>query len=358
MSNKKILIIAGALVLLLGFVFYKVFYPKNYVSIMAVTGATPLALAEDVPPGVRRTVDGLTKRTYEFSGDALRALANSRLRTQEVSPEGKFQGTYIYAGIPVYNILEGVAPKKPETAAFDKPLDMIVTFTSSNGKQVHYSYGEILMVDDRTPLTLAYSRRQLLPSNEKASKTYDKNVYRENLKGLRLICPADRDDKRYLDDVVKITLRDPEVPHRDLPKTVKGKKCSSSGVMCLWKEQGRLLITAGVERCRPTRWIRVGHGMGYKGISTAEGYNLVSLLRKNFPGCGEDQYYLFVACDGYRVLFSGREIFNSDNGEKMMLAEKLDGKKLPNGMMLGPRGDYFVDRDVWGLTHIVVLDKI
>ncbi len=42
----------------------------------------------------------------------------------------------------------------------------------------------------------------------------------------------------------------------------------------------------------------------------------------------------------------------------MMLIDKIDGAAPKNGPMLGPVKDYFVDRDVWGLSHIVVLDGI
>jgi len=61
-------------------------------------------------------------------------------------------------------------------------------------------------------------------------------------------------------------------------------------------------------------------------------------------------------CDGYRALFSGREIFLSDDGASYMIIDSIDGKSATGKYMLAPVDDYFVDRDVWGLTHIVMLD--
>ncbi len=66
-------------------------------------------------------------------------------------------------------------------------------------------------------------------------------------------------------------------------------------------------------------------------------------------------FYLFVACDGYRSLFSGTEIFATAAGRESMIITEMDGERPSGGMTLGPVRDYFVDRDVWGLSHIVQL---
>ena len=95
--------------------------------------------------------------------------------------------------------------------------------------------------------------------------------------------------------------------------------------------------------------------MGFKGISTASGYNLVSFLEKNFPSNGEEYFYLFVACDGYRSLFSGTEIFRTAAGRETMIITEMDGEKPSGGLTLGPVLDYFVDGNVWGLSHVVQL---
>lgn len=70
--------------------------------------------------------------------------------------------------------------------------------------------------------------------------------------------------------------------------------------------------------------------------------------------------FLFVACDGYRTLFlfSGRDIFSTETGRRMMLIDELDGKPRRGGSSLGPVKDYFVDREIRGLTHIIMLDNI
>jgi hypothetical protein len=111
----------------------------------------------------------------------------------------------------------------------------------------------------------------------------------------------------------------------------------------------------GVDEASIRDWVRVGHGMGFKGVTTASGYRLVSFLEKNFPKNGEEYFYLFIACDGYRSLFSGTEIFATAAGRDAMIINEMNGEKPSGGLTLGPVRDYFVDRDVWGLSHIVQL---
>jgi len=266
---------------------------KDYFAIMAVTGATPLALAEKVPEDINLKVDGLTKRDYEFSGLALRALATTRIRTREVAPDGEFLGCYIYNGIPLYNILEGIAPKEDKTAVFDKPLDLVVTFISASGEKAHFGYGELTMADDTVPVTLAFHRKELLP--HKNPEKYTKNKFKGNITGLKLICPAEPDTARYLDNVTRITLTRVKTPDTLLPGLQKGKKCSSDTLKCVPGDAAVDAVFAGVMNDRTDRWVRVGHGQGYKGIGKAEGYRLDSFLKKNFPDLSDRDFFIFVA---------------------------------------------------------------
>ncbi|MCU0822796.1 MAG: hypothetical protein MUC95_10070, partial [Spirochaetes bacterium] len=331
-------------------------YDEDYMEIMAVTGATPVALKKRVPSEISLKLNGLVKQEYVLSGDALNALATTRLRTQETAPDGKLTGTYAYLGIPVINILEGIAPSKFKEGEFDKPLDFFVTFNSSSGKSASFSYGEIIFVDDALPVTLAYDRMEIRSSKE--PEKYDKNIYKDNIAGLRLISPRDKDTSRYLDDVVLITFMRPEVMYNKLPAVKKGAGCASKSILCIKGNSASAALFTGVDIIKKKNWFRTGHGRGFKRISNAEGYSLRQFLNKNFPGCGIENYFLFTACDGYRCLFSGREIFEHSAGASMMILGSVDGRPAPGGYTLAPVEDYFVDRDVWGLSHIVLLDKI
>jgi hypothetical protein len=106
---------------------------------------------------------------------------------------------------------------------------------------------------------------------------------------------------------------------------------------------------------RISDWVRTGHGRGLKGDrpAYASGYHLPSFLKQNFPDCGPDDFFVFTACDGYRSTFSGREIFNTQAGNAFLLLNSLNGEPPKGGQTIGAASDFFVDRCVWGLSHVV-----
>ncbi len=326
---------------------------KDYYDYLTMSGATPLAVARRVPSHVRLEIDGLTKRPYQFSGDALNALAPTRIRTREISPDGEYLGAYIHVGIPVFNLLEGIAPQKPTHSAFDQPTDILVTFHSATGKKAYFSFNELIMTGDGQPPTLAFSRTPVMPTNETVRASYTANRFMADLTGLRLICPKEPDTARYLDDVVRISYDGIAVDEKPLPPRKKKFVCHSDSVTC---SDGRRRFPARFEtlhRAAAPRWIRIGHGHGVDDIVRAEGFDLGDFLNTNFPEAGPNDFFLFVACDGYRALFSGREIFATPDGAAMMIADRIDGQPPADGYMLAPTADYFSDRAMWGLAHVV-----
>jgi hypothetical protein len=328
---------------------------ENYYDLVIVSGATPLAVGEKVPAQFSLTVSGLVKKRFHFSGSALSGFAGTRIRTREFTPAGEYLGAYAYLGIPVFHILEGIAPQKPADAACSSPLDMLVTLSSASGKTVRFSLNELLMADDRFPVTLAYHRKPISPTTEAVRQHYGLNRFTADLTGLKLICPREPDTARYLDNVVEISLSVLPAPDALLPRQEKGKRCASRSIACI---QGSRVTEAhfrGVPVIRKDRWVRIGHGHGFEDVVRAEGYALASFLTTNFPEAGPDDFFLFVACDGYRCLFSGREIFRTDDGRSMMIATSVDGREPVGGLMLAPTADYFTDRSMWGLAFVVRL---
>lgn len=322
----------------------------------AFSGATPLALERPVPGGLSLTVDGKVKQEYHLNSPSFRLLAKTRIRTPEVLPGGEVTGNYIYTGIPVLYILEGVRPEKGPEDAFDRPMDMVVVFTSGSGRQARFSYGELTCGDDALPVTLAFHREPLRPN--KAPGKYTKNKTTENLDGLRLICPREPDTSRYLDNVVRMTLAVPSTPDSLLPPVQKKKDCTSPSITCV---DGEKQWTADLENI-PVKtidnWVRTGHGRGLKGdrTVTASGYLLPAFLKHNFPDCGADDFFVLTACDGYRGIFSGRELFATAAGNGMLLLTGFNGKPPKNSFTVGTVSDFFIDRSIRNVTHIVRLD--
>jgi hypothetical protein len=353
MKDKRLILLPVLIIIAAAFVLWDVVTHRDYID--AFSGATPLALQKEVPNGLSLEIDGKVKQIYRFNSRSFRLLAKTRVRTREVTPGGEIMGAYIYTGVPVIHIMEGVRPQKTKTHAFDRPLDMIVIFTSANGKTTRFSYGELTMVDDSLPVILAFNREPIIPT--KIPETYTGNKYKENIKGLHLICPRETDTSRYLDNVVRITLEIPPYPDHLLPGMQKGKKCTSTSITCLENENQWPASYDNIPTIEVSDWFRIGHGRGVKGdgLFTASGFHLSSFLKRNFPGCGPGDFFMFTACDGYRALFSGREIFCTQAGDSFMLINTINGKPPKGGYTIGPISDFFIDRSVWGLTHILRL---
>jgi len=318
----------------------------------AFSQATPRALAVSVPGNIRLSFRGEVAREYVMTGPDLARLAAVRIRTREVNTTGEIMGTYIYQGIPVLHILEGIAPRIPPQAPFDRPLDLVVSFVSRSGRESRFSYCELILTDDRHPVTLAYHRRQLLPAIDPQS--YTKNRHRANVSGLRLICPRDRTDSRYLDDVVAVKFIRPATAGNLLPPQKKGKKCASRALWTIEKGVKEPASLNGLPLVILEGWFRTGHGRGIKstGLESTRGYPLRAVITRLFPHSQPDDFFLFAACDGYRSLLSWREIFETEDGCKMLLTVDRGPRGEIRDLRLACVADYFVDRNIWGLSHI------
>ena len=348
-------ILIGILIIACIFIWFRQKNKNYYDLINAVSGATPLAVAADVPDDFSLTVNGLTKQEYRFTSSALNGFASTRIRTLEISGDGEFVGAYVYNGIPVFNILEGIAPEKPEPVLFDQPVDMVVTFSSDSGRSVRFSYNEIIMVDDSLPVTLAYQRRPIEPTTEKVRETYDKNRFTKPLDSLRLITPKDPDNSRYLDHVTTITLSMPDVPDKMLPPRVKKSKCTSHSIFCIDNNAIRPASFENINRIRKEPWVMISHGHGYDRTVSVEGFDLRSFLTENFTDIKDSDFFLFAACDGYRSLYSAYEIFRNVNGASMMIADTVNDQPSQNGFRLALTADFFTDRSMWGVSHVLRL---
>lgn len=350
---KKRVILIAVLILLTGFLIVRQQNRNYYDLINAVSGATPLAVARDVPQGATLSVDGLVKQTYTFSRSALSGFATTRIRTREIDPDGQFLGAYIHVGIPVFNILEGIAPQKPADVGFDQPADLCVVFTSASGRTVRFSYNEIVMTDDALPVTLAYHREQILPTNERVRDTYDVNRYPEPLDGLRVIAPRDPHTARYLDNVTRISLITLPVPEDVIPPRRNKYDCRSDAIVCIEDDQQWPATFQNLPRQTISDWIMIGHGHGFDEVTTIEGCDLRAFMKRNFQETDDTDFYLFFSCDGYRCLFSGYEIFRHRDGERMIISDTLSGEPEEHGYRVAPTADFFQDRSMWGCTGVI-----
>lgn len=338
----------------LAFITWDLFTYGKYID--AFSGATPRALRHDPPRGISLEVGGRVEKPWRVTTRSLRLLAPVRIRTREVSPAGEILGAYIHTGVPVIHVLAGVDPKPPADEPDDRPLDLMVLFSNRDGESRLFTYGELVLVDDALPVTLAWKREPLVP--ERGAENYKRNRLGDELSGLRLICPGEMDTARYLDDVVRMTLVEAEFSRQRLPPVRKHFACRSHKVLCLVPGHSREALMHGFPRLERSGWFRIGHGLGIRAdrLADVSGISMRLFLKRYFTDCRAGDFFLVCGCDGYRVMLSGREIFANPRGERFLLMDTVDGAPLENGIMLGAFGDFFIDRCVRGVSHIMKLD--
>lgn len=325
----------------------------------AVSSATPPILRAPVPEGISLKVYGRVEQERIFSSRDLGAMAATRLRNVEVSSDGTIDGAYIYQGIPLLHLLEIILTANQPGDPFDRPMDMLVVLENNLGESRRFSYGELTMAGDDQPTMLAFHREQLLPT--KNPEEYKKNRWQGPHQGLRLVVPRDYHTGRYLDEVKTVKLVRPdwpcppdtptmEKPGKDAP--IPNQVVIASGSRIIWR--GRPSELGLVEKS-VSDWRRIGHGQGLKSVrpETVSGLQLETLLRRFVPDFKTTDLLLLVAVDGYRSLFSGWEIIEHAAGAGLLLEDRIETGK---GWSLAASGDFFVDRCVWGLSHIVHID--
>ena len=79
----------------------------------------------------------------------------------------------------------------------------------------------------------------------------------------------------------------------------------------------------------------VGDGRGYHGLKNLSGASLREILSKASAGMDTDSVILASAPDGYRSLFSYGEVILAPQGERIVVADRLNGRPIEeNGKFL------------------------
>ena len=102
---------------------------------------------------------------------------------------------------------------------------------------------------------------------------------------------------------------------------------------------------------------RKGVVKNLKGILLKEILASVAIAQDQ-PKLLSEYYFVLVASDGYKVVFSWNEIFNTQTGEYVFIVTEKDGKSgeaVPDRIaLLSPGDDATGRRFVKGLTKIIV----
>lgn len=334
-------------------------------------GAPPLPL-----------LSGAVARGGSIDPALLRELPPRRLLTHALNRDGSYAQAIEVEGIGLGALLDRVEIKKVPDG-FDRPLDTFVVVTGRQGELALFSWGELFATADGGPL-LVERARFLLPHHhepfEKAPfdvKAFLDGAARDALdltpcaschdgkeqraialpRGFLLVTPGDPFPGRFVAEVAEIRVaqvgieappRDKDADKKSLPPLLLVGPNGSG------KLDGRTAAKVPRRSFSGAAW---GMGRGFKGEHRWEGLDLGDLMRSRIPKgvSPSDTWVLVTAADGYRSLYSGREVFSSKRDGGVLLVDREDGKPLREGLgkyRTLPAGDFFVDRSVRLVSEI------
>lgn len=303
-------------------------------------------------------ITGLVRQPLNLTRQDLEGFDAIRVQLNEVMSDGSFRGVFHYKGVPLKSLLELANVEKEETA-FGKKVDLAILVRNKKGVQVALSWGEVFY---RNPggIIVATSASPIMPHKD-CNTCHDPEVYKPRLEQFqrkigfpKLVISSDTYADRSLEEITSIEVLDlrPKMPSKKLKKLYSSEFTITGSV--------KKTVTIKDLGTYPRREITVKHlgeGKGYHGIDRFAGVPFKAILDK--AGIAPDlrKTFLVSAPDGYRSLFSYGEIFLDPAGERMIIADRINGQPIEKGgkFFLIPPADLMSDRDVKSVQKIEVI---
>ena len=310
---------------------------------------------------------------------AAAGLPSYRRLIKLAQADGSYRCALEVEGYALKDVLDRVQVRKEVDDGFDRPLDTYVVVGGRDGRRTLFSYSEVFLAGDGGPLLvekarliLPHKHDPLAPGGTDPTTLLDPGqrdgmdlsacapchngepLARLSLpQGWLLAVPQDGFGGRFVEDVADIAVRQVGFP----VKADRGAaKDGFVGRPVLVGPGGkRMPLTPGrFKASAQVAWkdATFGMGMGFHGIRRWEGADLGSVLKPLLPPGSDPRaaWVLVTALDGYRVLYSGSEVFAAPPARGVGLVERINGAPLGKGTgryHVVPRADFYVDRDVF-----------
>ncbi|HMK66064.1 MAG TPA: hypothetical protein VK564_09735 [Thermodesulfobacteriota bacterium] len=327
-----------------------------YVLLMFLVLLPVTGRAENTPDGL--VISGQVKWPSRITLEGLSRMQSVTVRLNEVDLQKNFKGAFQYQGIPLRTLLEQAGIHK-EKSNFNKPIDLAVLVKTKSGKQIVLSWGE-LFYRNPAEITVAFSAVPIMP-HKKCESCHKPEVYERWLSPIKrsvgfpkLIVANDFYTDRSLEDIAQVEVI-------DLRPALKGQKISklhSPSFDITGSVKNPLKVTELSSYNRVEMVIKqIGDGMGYHGLKWIEGVPLRELLDKAGAEMDPATVILISAPDGYRSLLSYGELYLSQAGNRILVADKINHKPLDKDgkFFFVPPDDLAADRDVKAVSQIEVI---
>ncbi len=273
----------------------------------------------------------------------LRGLAVKELALEKGAPV--FKGAYYFTGYSLYDILN-FKPVKKVGSGFSPETDLYVVVENDKGEKAVFSWGEIYYTRDNFDDLIPKDARPINPA--RSGQAWPLPAVP------RLICGGDLYNDRYIENPAKIMVK-------SVPGVFPGEKHAAAFSPELEIVYGGTTTVvadpAGFLRGRGNPTASYGHGMGYKGLQTTEGFLLKDMLLKagvKQRGSGSS-LVVISAKDGYRSSFSLAEILNRNDSEDFLVVDKGMDDADGGRFALFVPSDFFVDRNIRSIAKVEII---
>lgn len=306
-------------------------------------------------PSPSLSITGLVKQPMNLSLEDLRAYQSIEVQLNELFKDGTYTGSFYYRGVPLRALLETASIRKEESA-FNKHVDLAIVIKNREGKQVVLSWGEVFYKNPGN-IIAALSARPILPKKD-CTTCHKPEVFQPRLDQYhrqigfpKLVVTSDQWADRSMENIVSIqviNLRPEAAPERPdqlfSPSfTVGGRVKAPLNVSDLSPYPRQSLQTR-----------HLGEGRGFHGVDLVEGAPLRSILSEAGIPPDLNTAFLISAPDGYRSLLSFGEVFLDAGGERLLVADRMNGQPIEKGgkFFFVPPDDLLADRDVKSVQKI------
>ncbi len=328
--------------------------------LMAMVGVV-LSCAAGPAAAMAFTIGGAVAQPLNLTVDDLIKMEGVSARVSELTSAKEYRGTFLYRGVPLKSLLEIANIQKGKESVFQKPIDLAIVVRNKEGRAAVLSWGELFYKNPGAVL-VAVSARPIEPHHTSGcGDCHGPEVFQPALDQLKrkvtfpkLVIVDDFFTDRFLEDVVSIEVVDlkGQSPKREMKKLFSPKFLVSHG-------KGAPMEVTDLAAFGRTEVVQkeVGDGRGYHGLKVFGGAPLKQILVRAGAPQGTDVAILASAPDGYRSLFSYGELFLRPEGERILVADRLNKIRLDEDgrFILIPPDDLAADRDVKALERIEIV---
>ncbi len=256
-----------------------------------------------------------------------------------------FNGAFTCTGHALYDILKNVTLKKANAQEFHPTTDVYIIVENDKHDRAVFSWGEIFSVRNRYGILVSSKVESIEPTKVRARWPLPEHS--------RLISAGDLTNERFIETPTSIRVL-----------SFKGSFTREKDIYSPSVEvvQGKTQFTVvdipqSVEH-RTYSVVGFGHGTGYKGVETVQGYLLAQILRDRLKATRKDLamgILVVSAKDSYRAVFSASEILNRNDNEEYLLIDHGESKS-DGRYTLFAAPDFVVDRNVKAIQRIEFVD--